>query len=112
MQSSKADIVQKPWGYEEWWAHNSNYIGKLVHIQKGHRLAMQYHKTKHQTIRVMSGVLTLTLGDQVRDMIAGDVAHIEPCIIHRLEARHDDVTFMEVSTPEVHDTIRVQDATA
>lgn len=103
------EIVQQPWGYEEWWAHTTNYIGKILYIQKGRRLSLQYNKVKEETIRVLSGVLTLLLRDDKLLLKAGQVAHIEPGMIHRMEANDDDVVVLEVSTPEAHDVIHVRD---
>lgn len=105
----QAEIVQKPWGHEEWWAHCDKYVGKILYIKKDHRLSLQYHNVKEETMRVLSGTLTLTLGDQDIVMKPGDIAHIEPGVIHRMAANHDDVTVLEVSTPEVHDVVRVRD---
>ena len=47
--------VDKPWGYELIWARTDKYIGKIIHINDGHRLSLQYHNEKEETIFVMSG---------------------------------------------------------
>ena len=33
--------VEKPWGYEVWWARTDRYVGKQIHINKGHALSLQ-----------------------------------------------------------------------
>ena len=38
--------VEKPWGYEIIWAETANYVGKILHINAGHRLSKQYHNIK------------------------------------------------------------------
>jgi mannose-6-phosphate isomerase len=35
--------VEKPWGYEIWWAKTERYVGKILHINAGHALSLQYH---------------------------------------------------------------------
>ena len=35
--------VEKPWGYEVWWARTDRYVGKQIHINKGHAVSLQYH---------------------------------------------------------------------
>ena len=50
-------IIKKPWGYEKIWAHTGKYVGKLLHIKRGHRLSEQFHKIKDETIYVLDGVL-------------------------------------------------------
>ena len=42
--------VDKPWGYELIWAKTKDYVGKVLHVNKGHQLSLQYHKTKEETI--------------------------------------------------------------
>jgi len=49
--------VAKPWGFEVIWAETENYVGKLLHINAGHRLSKQYHVEKEETLYVLSGIL-------------------------------------------------------
>ena len=42
--------VDKPWGYELHWAKTDRYVGKLIHVNKGHALSLQYHNLKDETI--------------------------------------------------------------
>jgi hypothetical protein len=30
--------VPKPWGYELWYALTERYAGKVLHVERGHRL--------------------------------------------------------------------------
>jgi quercetin dioxygenase-like cupin family protein len=49
--------IDKPWGYELHWAKTDRYVGKLIHIDKGHALSLQYHNLKDETIYLASGRL-------------------------------------------------------
>ena len=49
--------VDKPWGYEIWWARTDRYVGKILHLNKGESLSLQYHRVKDETIRLQSGRL-------------------------------------------------------
>ena len=42
--------VDKPWGYELHWAKTDRYVGKLIHVNAGHALSLQYHNQKDETI--------------------------------------------------------------
>ena len=42
--------VDKPWGYELHWAKTDRYVGKLIHVDAGHALSLQYHNQKDETI--------------------------------------------------------------
>jgi mannose-6-phosphate isomerase len=35
--------VPKPWGYELHWAHTDRYVGKILHVNAGQQLSLQYH---------------------------------------------------------------------
>lgn len=109
-------IVDKPWGYEHIWGKTDKYVGKLLHINKGERLSLQYHKIKEETIYVLEGMLELVLEEgSRRDMHSvflepGDTFHIAPLTIHRFAASQGtDVKLMEVSTIELDDVIRIED---
>ena len=47
--------VDKPWGYELHWAKTDRYVGKLIHVNAGHALSLQYHNIKDETIYLQSG---------------------------------------------------------
>ena len=49
--------VEKPWGYELIFADNDKYAGKILHIDEGEQLSLQYHEIKDETIYVFSGQL-------------------------------------------------------
>lgn len=105
-------IVQKPWGYEEIWAETDRYLGKILHINSGHRLSRQYHEIKCETIRVLSGTLHLELGNEGENCLVlceGQTYDITPRTIHRFCAKDHDVSLIEVSTPEINDVIRLSD---
>ena len=65
-QNSLQEIekVDKPWGYELIWAKTDRYVGKVLHVKKGHKLSLQYHEQKVETIFLQSGVLILLIDDQ------------------------------------------------
>jgi len=106
-------FVEKPWGQEEIWANNPPYVGKILHINNGHKLSLQYHKNKDETIRVLSGILTLIVMNRtdgkVFEMREGEVFHISPKLVHRMEARNGNVSVLETSTPELWDVVRLED---
>ena len=105
----KPKRVPKPWGHELWWAQAERYVGKLLVIEKGKRLSLQYHKKKHETIFTLRGRLKLRLGARTRVLGPGTAVPIPPLTVHRFEAPFGRVTLLEVSTPEVWDVVRLQD---
>jgi quercetin dioxygenase-like cupin family protein len=104
--------VDKPWGYELHWAKTDRYVGKVIHVNKGHALSLQYHNLKDETIYLWTGRITFEIEvDGVltsREMKPGEAVHITPKTVHRMTALEDSDIF-EVSTPELHDVVRLED---
>jgi mannose-6-phosphate isomerase len=104
--------VDKPWGYELHWAKTSRYVGKIIHVNAGHALSLQYHNEKDETIYLSSGRLLFEIqegdGLRKREMLPGEAVHITPGTVHRMTAIEDSDIF-EVSTPELHDVVRLED---
>lgn len=107
--SGAPKFVSKPWGHELWFAENSRYVGKLLVIEKGHRLSLQYHKVKHESLFVLRGTLTVQINGKVRTLRSGAALTVAPGTRHRFQARNGRVTLVEVSTPETWDVVRLQD---
>src|SRR2546427_11367375 len=56
--------VDKPWGYELLWARTDGYAAKILHINGGHRLSLQYHRQKEETIFLQSGRMFFLIENQ------------------------------------------------
>ena len=54
---SEIPRINKPWGYELHWAKTDRYVGKVIHINAGHALSLQYHNIKDETIYLHAGLL-------------------------------------------------------
>ena len=85
--------VEKPWGYELIWAHTERYVGKLLHVKQGHKLSLQYHNKKDETIHVQSGKLLFVVDEGQglieKEMNPGESYHIKPLMKHRMVALTD-----------------------
>ncbi|MHB1843496.1 MAG: cupin domain-containing protein [Deltaproteobacteria bacterium] len=105
--------IEKPWGHELVWAHTERYVGKVLHVNAGHKLSLQYHRQKDETIHLWSGRLLLVVdegqGLSEREMAPGESYHIRPGTKHRMIAI-TDCDILEASTPELDDVVRLEDA--
>ena len=105
--------VSKPWGYEIWWALTDRYAGKILHVDAGHRLSLQFHERKDESCYVLTGKLLLIQGpsaDELSERVVsvGEVWRNEPGQVHTIEAiEESDV--LEVSTADLEDVIRLSD---
>jgi mannose-6-phosphate isomerase len=104
--------VEKPWGYELHWAKTDRYVGKVLHVNAGHALSLQYHNRKEETILLWAGHLLFEIeknGSLSKiEMKPGDRVHVAPKTVHRMTALQDCDIF-EVSTPELDDVVRLED---
>lgn len=106
--------VEKPWGYEiHWVKEDKPYMGKILHLNAGTRISLQYHDQKQESWFLKSGQAKIIWEDQ-----SGELQETEmeegfgyTCQIgqqHRLAAI-SDCDIIEVSTPEIGNTFRVGD---
>ncbi|HEV2063079.1 MAG TPA: cupin domain-containing protein [Thermoanaerobaculia bacterium] len=104
--------VSKPWGHELVFAENELYAGKILHLDAGHCLSLQYHERKDETLYVLSGEVRLEVGQEgaMNEMRlqAGEAYRIRPGVRHRLRAENA-ADVVEVSSPELDDVVRLED---
>jgi quercetin dioxygenase-like cupin family protein len=106
--------VDKPWGHEVIWAVTDRYVGKVLHIKAGERLSLQYHQKKDETVMVWAGRMKFEHfreGEQpqFKELGPGEAFHVTPGLRHRMIAIEDTDVF-EVSTTELDDVVRLEDA--
>ena len=104
--------IEKPWGFELLFALTPEYAGKLIFVKQGHRLSLQYHENKDETMYLHQGKIQLEIEDEGRmvskTFLPGQSLRITPHTKHRLKAIEDSTIF-EVSTPELEDVVRLED---
>jgi len=113
--SGRVDVthVPKPWGWEKIWANTDRYVGKILHINAGHALSVQYHVRKDETVYLLAGQLKYWVRDEngeMRDMnlTVGEAFRITPGTVHYMEAV-SDCDILETSTPDLEDVVRLKD---
>jgi mannose-6-phosphate isomerase len=106
--------VAKPWGHETIWAVTDRYVGKILHINAGHELSVQYHNKKDETIYLLAGKIAFRIGkdggEDLEDvkLTPGESFRVTPGTIHQMAAL-TDCDVLEVSTPELDDVVRLSD---
>jgi mannose-6-phosphate isomerase-like protein (cupin superfamily) len=105
--------VEKPWGYEIWYAWTDQYVGKIIHVKKGEKLSLQFHHHKDETSYLLKGRLLLTKGSDpdhltVTEVGEGHQWRNRPGEIHTIEGV-EDADVLEVSTPHLDDVVRLKD---
>lgn len=109
----RARRVEKPWGYEIWYALTENYAGKILHVTQGHRLSLQFHQRKDESCYLLTGRLLLIKGPTADELTQqtigpGQTWRNRPGEVHTVEALEDS-DVLEVSTPHLDDVVRLHD---
>jgi len=107
------DVIEKPWGKEEVIEINDRYMVKKLTMWAGHRCSLQYHNMKRETIYVLAGQLRIYTGpaqDRLTSKVygPGETITLPPGVVHRMEGVEDSV-YLEASTPEMDDVVRLVD---
>ncbi len=108
----KTLIVTKPWGKFEQFTHNEVSTVKLITVEKGGSLSLQYHAQRSEFWRVISGTPLVTIGEKKITAAPGDEFMIEKLEQHRLEAPTDTVQILEIAYgnfDENNDIVRLED---
>lgn len=100
----------KPWGYKDILILNDKYCIKDIVILPGHRLSLQFHNKKHETIFVTDGTLDLQIGQEYHVLSERSMFDIPPKTTHRfINNSNYCITLREVSSPELDDIVRLDD---
>jgi len=105
-------ISEKAWGHETLFGVTSKIAMKQVTVRPNESLSRQVHLQKDELYLVIEGRGRLELGtkgDILHELSKGDVVHLPPGVVHRLMAADDGIVIIEASTPELTDSIRLED---
>ena len=106
--------IEKPWGWEDHWTPVAlPYVGKIIHINSGHRLSLQIHDQKQESWYLLSGRASVIWDDHNQQLVeteleSGQGYMCVPGQRHRLVGI-TDCDVLEVSTPEGGTTWRLED---
>jgi mannose-6-phosphate isomerase len=113
VQAAGTGRIEKPWGHELRWAITDRYLGKIIHVNAGHQLSLQYHEQKDESIYVLRGALDLVLENDLGELethrlTEGMSARVPVKKRHRFVGV-EDCDLVEVSSPEIDDVVRLED---
>jgi mannose-6-phosphate isomerase-like protein (cupin superfamily) len=106
--------VEKPWGHELIWALSEHYAGKLLHVNAGQQLSLQFHREKDESWYVLEGRAEIELAAAGETLTATEIVtpgaafRFKPGTVHRVLAL-EDTTILEVSTAQLDDIVRLED---
>ena len=106
--------IEKPWGYElHWVREDAPYMGKIMHINAGARLSLQLHDQKQESWLLIQGRAAVIWEDASGNLIQTEL-QIGQGYSTKIGQRHrlvgiTDCDIIEVSTPELGTTWRLED---
>jgi mannose-6-phosphate isomerase-like protein (cupin superfamily) len=103
---------KRPWGSFRQFTKNEISTVKLINVQAGHKLSLQYHHRRNEFWVVIIGNPKITIGEEVHIAKARDEFEIPTEVLHRIEAPDGDVQILEISFGEFDedDIVRIEDA--
>lgn len=106
--------IEKPWGYEiHWVPQDKPYMGKVLHINEGKKLSLQLHDQKQESWFLIKGRAKVIWDNAKGELVETELEYGKgyTCSVgqrHRL-AGITDCDIIEVSTPEIGTTYRLED---
>jgi mannose-6-phosphate isomerase len=104
--------VEKPWGKFEQYTHNMLSTVKVITVEPGGSLSLQYHHWRDELWVVLDEGAEIQLGDTVIRPQGGERIFIPRTTVHRLSAAGDrPVRILEISFGEFdeNDIVRLED---
>ena len=108
--------VEKPWGHELIWALTDVYCGKVLFVKAGHSLSLavppREGRVVARPVRPREARARRGGGDDAEaggDRRRAPRSTMPPGTVHRVTAI-EDTTILEVSTPQLDDVVRLEDA--
>ena len=89
----------RPWGWFERIAHGDRFQVKRILVQPGASMSLQSHRHRAEHWVIVAGTATVTVGDDVRELVENQSVYIPAGARHRLENRSGaPILLIEVQT--------------
>ncbi len=107
----KTRFVKKPWGGFEEFCKNAECTVKIITVNPGESLSLQYHKRRDEFWRVLAGNPSITAGEKTVQGREGDGFFIPKGTEHRISAGKETAKVLEISFGKFDekDIVRVED---
>ena len=105
--------VRRPWGDYTVLEEGDGFKVKRIVVKPGERLSLQYHKRRSEHWVVVSGIASVTKGEEIISLEQNESTFIPVGVSHRLEnAQQEDLVLIEVQAGEYlgeDDIVRLED---
>jgi len=87
-------LVHRPWGTYEVLLSSDKYKLKKIVVQPGKRLSLQKHFKRSEHWVVVSGIATVRVGDEIKEIRKNESTYIKIGELHRLSNESDEAVVM------------------
>ncbi len=87
----------RPWGTYERFTLNEPTTVKIITVSPGEAFSLQTHAHRAEFWRILSGLATITVGEETHKASVGDTFFIPENTKHRAEAGESGVQFLEIA---------------
>ncbi len=103
--------TKRPWGSFTRFTNNEPSTVKLLHVNKGEQLSLQYHEKREEFWKVIEGSPKIVVGEETFVAQVGDEFNVAIKVKHRISAPNDNVVILEISRGEFDedDIVRLED---
>ena len=107
--------IEKPWGWEiHFVPDDMPYMGKYLHMDEGKRVSLQVHEQKQESWILLEGKVSILVETPEGEMKEIQLSKDKGYTVglgqkHRLVGGQGGGTVIEVSTPEIGTTYRLED---
>ena len=111
--ATERETDERPWGSYVVLDEAADHKVKRIVVSPHKRLSLQVHRLRSEHWFIVRGMGSVTVGDEVRSVGAGDSVDIEVGTAHRVENTGDvELVFVEVQHGESFgedDIVRIED---
>lgn len=104
--------IKRPWGSFRQFTTGIPVTVKILTVNAGQRISLQYHKQRREFWHIISGTPTVTIGEKVIEAKPGDEFMIETGEQHRLAGGPTGTSWLEIAYgnfDEEGDNVKIED---
>ncbi|MDD5638957.1 MAG: phosphomannose isomerase type II C-terminal cupin domain [Candidatus Pacebacteria bacterium] len=100
------DETKRPWG-----EYKVIEKIKIIDVNPNSRLSLQYHINRDEFWRIIRGKGIVTIDKKQFKAKEGDSYKIPRKVVHRIEAKEEGISFLEIATGDIDegDVVRLED---
>ena len=102
---------KRPWGSFEQFTHNELSTVKIINVNPGQELSLQYHNHRDEFWRIIRGKANIILGEETHEAKEGDEFFIPKKTKHRIMTDNKAAQILEISFGKFdeEDIVRLED---